>query len=163
MKGFTLLETLVVVAIIGILTISSWPMVMNTLETRQLDNSAREVISVMEMARFKALDAKLDYRVRFDQENGVWYILLEQEVSSGTWSAVPGYVTRFIPTKFTVTLNIPSTQTVQFSAVGLVDNYSSTQNTVTIKSTKLKANGQPDLRLIQIFGGGSIRFSRSSS
>ncbi len=163
MKGFTLIETLVVIGIMGILVIANYPAMVNSMENRQLDNAAMEVTGFMQSARFKAIDTKVNHRVRFAEENGVWVVRLEKEASSGTWTDVHGMIPKTIPAKFVVTLNLPADQSVEFSSVGLIESYDSTRNSLTIQSPNLRAKGKYDLRRIQVFAGGSIRYLRTTS
>ena len=50
-RGFTLIEVLVVIAIIGAMMALAFPSIMNSLETRNLDNGAREVQTTIQQAR----------------------------------------------------------------------------------------------------------------
>jgi prepilin-type N-terminal cleavage/methylation domain-containing protein len=164
--GFSLLEVLIVIGIMGILMIGAIPSIMNTLETRNLDNSARDIQTTLQQARYKSADAKINHRVRFAQNAGLWLIYLERETANNVWSSVPGFLVKNIPSRFTVTVRLPGTapnQTVEFSSVGLVEGYDSTKNTVTLQSLKLKNKQQPDLRILQVYGGGSIRYVRAAS
>jgi prepilin-type N-terminal cleavage/methylation domain-containing protein len=165
-RGFTLIEVLVVVGIMGILMLGSIPSIMNSLATRNLDNSARDIQTTLQQARYKSVDAKINYRVRFSQNVGRWWIYLERETANNVWSSVPGFLVKSIPSQFTVTVSLPGTapnQTVEFSSVGIVEGYDSTKNTVTLQSLTLKNKGQPDLRRLQVYGGGSIRYIRAVS
>jgi prepilin-type N-terminal cleavage/methylation domain-containing protein len=162
-RGFTLLEMLVVVGIMGLLMVSMYPSIMNSMETRGLDNSTREIQTAFQQARFRAVNEKNDYRVRLGQVNGVWEVHLETENVPGTWVAASDFMTFQIPTKYAVLLNLPSDQSVEYSPVGLVNNYDATHNTLTLQSIKLKNSRQPDLRILTVFGGGSIRYQKSSS
>jgi len=122
-RGFTLIEVLVVVGIMGILTLGSIPSIMNSLATRNLDNSARDIQTTLQQARYKSVDAKINHRVRFAQNAGRWWIYLERETANNVWSSVPGYLAKSIPSQFTVTVSLPGTapnQTVEFSSVGIV-------------------------------------------
>ena len=42
-NGFTLIEILVVLAILGVLMLASYPSILNSLETRTLENTARDI------------------------------------------------------------------------------------------------------------------------
>ncbi len=163
MKGFTLLEIIVVIAIMGIFMISGYPSIMNSMENRQLDNLAREVSGALETARFKAIDTKVNHRVRFVQEASGWTARIERETSSGVWTGAPGQLPRVLPAKYVVTLNLPDDNSVEFSSVGLVEGYDSTRNSLTIQSLSLKAKGRDDIRQLQVFAGGSIRYLKMSS
>jgi len=50
-QGVTLLETLVVLALLGMVLAWSFPSILNTLETRNLENTAREILSVQNIWR----------------------------------------------------------------------------------------------------------------
>jgi prepilin-type N-terminal cleavage/methylation domain-containing protein len=165
-RGYTLIEILVVVGVMGILLLGSYPSIMNSLGTRNLDNSARDIQTTLQQARYKSIDAKINHRVRFAQNAGRWWIYLERETASNVWSILPSYVVKSIPPQYTVTINLPGTapnQTVEFSSVGIVEGYDSTKNTVTLQSLALKNKGQRDLRILQVYGGGSIRYIRVAS
>ena len=162
-NGFTLIEVLVVVAIMGMTMVLMFPSIMNSLETRDLENSTRDIQTTLQQARYRAVNEKIHYRVRFAQDAGCWPMILESEDAAGTWSRVPGFLARTISPRFVVTLNLPADHTVEFSPVGIVEGFDSTHNSVTLQSTRLKAKRQPDLRVLTIFGGGTIRYVRAAS
>jgi prepilin-type N-terminal cleavage/methylation domain-containing protein len=161
--GFTLLEIILVVAIIGSLMVWMIPSIMNSLETRNLDNSARQIQTTLQLARFRAINEKVDYRVRFAQVAGVWQVLLEVAGTSGTWTPATDFLMFEVSTKVILTLSLPSSQAVEFSSVGLVQGYDSNHNSLTLQSLKLKGYHQQDLRILTVFQGGSVRYQRSSS
>lgn len=160
-EGFTFIEILIVVAIIGILLLVSYPNIMNTRETRSLENKARELLTTLQQAKFQAVRLKLFHRVRFDNSSGMWVYFLEREVSAGNWVEVPGQVRKAIPGKFNVTVNLP-VQIVEFSPVGSVSNYSATQHDVSLQSPSLSAQNQPSTRTISIYWGGSVQYIKST-
>lgn len=162
-RGFTLLEMLVVVGIMGLLMVTMYPSIMNSLETRGLDNSAREIQTALQQARFRAVNEKNDYRVRFSQVTGVWRVHLETESTPGTWVSASDFLTFEVPAKYVLMLNLPSDQSVEYSPIGIIDDYDASHNTLTLQSMKLKNYKQPDLRILTIFQGGSIRYQKSSS
>jgi len=161
--GFTLIEVLVVVAIMGMSMILMFPSIMNSLETRDLENSTRDIQTTLQQARYRAVNEKIDHRIRFSQDHGLWQIRLESLDAAGTWTAVPGFFVKTISRRFVVTLNLPASQTVVFSPVGIVEGYDSTHNSLTLQSVRLKAKRQPDLRVLTVFGGGTIRYVRAAS
>jgi len=162
-RGFTMIEVLVVVAIMALMMVLMFPSIMNSLETRNLDNSARDVQTTLQQARYRAVTDKIHFRVRFAQEGGLWRLFLESQDAAGNWAAVPGFFERTISPRFVVTISLPASQAVEFSPVGVVEGYDSTHNSLTLQSLKLKGKRQPDLRVLTVFGGGTIRYVRTAS
>jgi prepilin-type N-terminal cleavage/methylation domain-containing protein len=162
-RGFTLIELLVVIAIMSGMMVMMYPSIMNSLETRNLDNSARDIQTTLQQARYRAVNEKIHYRLRFAQEAGQWRLILENQDAGGNWNLVPAWLRKTISPRFVVTLNLPASQAVEFSPVGVVEGYDSTHNTVTLQSLRLLGKRQPDLRVLTVFGGGTIRYVRSAS
>jgi len=162
-KGFTLIELLIALAILGILMLASYPSVLNSLETRSLENCARDILTSMQQAKFLAVNTKLNHRVVFSNTTGSWAYWIEEETSPGTWSRQAKYPYSEIPSKLTPTIDLPADQAVEYSSVGLVTNFDSLHNTITVQSNKLKTYTQPDLRILTFFAGGSIQYVKSQS
>ena len=161
--GFTLIETVLVLGLIGAMMLFTLPNIMNSLETRNLDNSARQVQATLQQARFRAVKEKAEYRIRFALVKGVWQVLLETSVTTGVWTPAPGFVPILVSPKVVLTVNLPAPYAVEFSPVGIVQGYSGTQNTLTLQSLKLKAKLRQDLRILTVFQGGSVQYQRASS
>jgi Tfp pilus assembly protein FimT len=155
--GFTFIEILLVVGIIGIMILVSYPSIQNTMKTRQLENSTREILTTLQSAKFQAVKQKLSYRVRFDNTPGYWVYLLEREVEVDDWRPIPGAVRRTIPESFVVTINLPD-QTVVYSSLGMVKNYSTTQHSISLQNPNLSQVSQPNTRTVNIFAGGSVQY-----
>ena len=156
-RGFTLVEILAAVAIIGIMALIFYPNIINTLETRKIEGSAREVLTVLQRAKFQAVKTKLNHRVRFEASGGGWVYVIEKEDSPTEWNIIRGFLRKSIPAEFQVNVNFPN-ETVEFSPLGLVSNYSSTQNRIILQSSKLATYGKPDQRVIEVIAGGSIQY-----
>lgn len=154
-------ELLVVVAIIGMLSFILIPNVMNSLETRSLENTTREMMSTMQRAKFQAVKTRINHRIRFENRDDIWFYYIEREDNPGDWVSMPGFNYNTVPTKFTVTVNFPS-QIVQFSPLGFVSNYDFFQNSVTIQSSKLDDQSQPDERIISVYIGGSFKYDKTT-
>ena len=162
--GFTLIEVVVVVAIIGLIGVSIVPGILSSLETRDLENSARDILSTIQNAKFQAVKTKLNHRVRFSNDLGYWEFIMEREETPSNWTMVPGYIRKSIPSNFNSTINLPAdTYSVEISPLGFVTNFSSTSNTIVIQSDKLKSAGVEDQRILLIMGGGSVKYYKSSS
>jgi len=163
-KGFTLIELLVVVAIIGILALSVAPNILNSLEVRGLENSARDIITTLQKAKFEAVKTKIFHRARFALENEQWEIFLEREDTPGAWSLLPGYSRKQLPQKYNITINLPDSDvSVTFSPLGFVTNFDKDKNSIVLQSDKLLRGNQDDQRGVQVFAGGSFKYTKSAS
>jgi prepilin-type N-terminal cleavage/methylation domain-containing protein len=160
-RGYTMIEVLVVVAILGVFLVVSFPNIKSSLEVRNLDNQARSILGTFQQAKFQAVRHKLNFRVRFDNSLGYWTYYLEEEVSYLVWQAVPGTGRKSIPQKFTTTVSLPS-NVIEFSPLGMANNYSTTQHDVTLQSQNLFRQGKPSRRIINVFAGGSIQFIKAT-
>jgi prepilin-type N-terminal cleavage/methylation domain-containing protein len=161
-EGITLLETLVVLALLGMVMAWSFPSILNTLETRNLENTARDILTVLQRAKYLAVEEKTPYRVRFYNDNGPWQYVIETENSPGNWITTPGFVPKTISTKFDVTVNLPS-EIITFSSMGFITDFDSDLNSVDLQSDKLERYNQPDLRIVSVFAGGSVRYEKDQS
>ncbi len=162
-KGFTLIELLVAISIIGMLALLVSPNIMNSLETRSLENEAREILMTMEQTKFRAVKSKLNHRVRFDNSTGQLRYIIEREDTPGTWNEIPGVIGKTMSAKFNITVNLPTLDVVVFSPLGFVTNYDTDNNNITIQSDKLKGYNQPDQRVVRVLAGGSIQYIKSES
>lgn len=121
-KGFTLIEIVIVIAIIGVIALAMYPSIHNTLQTRMLENSARDILTTMERAKFQAVKTKLNHRVTFERRNDIMYFFIEQETAPNTWQKMEGFVDKSIPPQFDAFVALWN-QTVEFSSLGLVRNF----------------------------------------
>jgi hypothetical protein len=154
---------MLVIAIIGIIVALSYPSLMNSIHTRSLESAARDIASDLQWAKLQAVKTKINHRLRFEQlASGAWAMSLERERQPSTWEMMPKYVKRVISTNFNVTVSLPD-NCVVYSSLGLVDNFSTLMNTVTLQSDKLKQQEQMDVREILIFAGGSVQYLRLGS
>ena len=167
-KGYTFIEVLVVIGIIGLILAALYPSILNTLETRGIENSARDILTTMQRAKFQAVKTKLNHRVGFLNDGGAWSYLIERENTPGTWITMPGFIRKEVPTKFNIVVNYPDVigtpdKGVVFSPMGFVINFDTNQNSLSLQSDKLKGGGQPDLRIVAVFAGGSIHYNKTGS
>jgi len=177
--GFTLIEVLVVIGIMGIFMIVSYPSIMNTMAVRNLDNKAREIQTFLQMTRLRAIESKINHRVRFYQpEATFWAYELQRYEADGTWVTVANAPRKSIPVQFNVVITFPivgSDRVASFSPLGMFPAetimtpaatfpaYSPTQNSITLQSPKLDRPDQQDERVLRIFMGGSIQYAKGKS
>lgn len=170
-KGFTLIEIIVVLAIIGIIVIASYPSILNTLETRSLEGAARDILTTLETARYLAVNEKVPYRVRFYQEAKVWRYVIEKQVRDiekldVSWVRAPKFLPKMLPPRFNPQLKLPSDLAIVFSPLGMIENYdfTSPQNhEIILQSSKLKSHNQEDIRIVRFYAGGSLGYVKTRS
>ena len=178
-RGFTLIEVLVVLGIIGILMAVAYPSILNTMAVRNLDNKARAVQTFLQMAKQRAVSTKIVHRVRFYQPSGTyWAYDIERLEADGTWVRALGTPPKTIPTEFVVTITFPTEgadHVASFSALGTYPaeavftalssfpNFNPAQNSIAIRSSKLQTRSVDDERVLSIFMGGSIQYAKRRS
>ena len=166
-RGFTLIEILVVIGIMGILMVVSYPSIMNTLASRNLDNATRQIQTYLQQTKLRAVDTKIIHRVRFYlADGGYWVYEMERLQMDGTWVRVEGPPRKAISGQFNVTMSLPASgadRIAIFSPVGAVANFTVGQNEIVLQSPKLDRPGQMDERVISLFMGGSIQYARRKS
>ena len=166
--GFTFIEMVIVVAIMGALALAIYPAINNTLRTRTFENVAKNILTTLQRAKLMAVRTKVSHRVRFYQTTGVWSYLIEEQTSPTTWVRVPGLFQKEIPSDFTTTVSLPTAGTlpgsvVTFSSLGYISDFTVNQNTVTMQSEKLKIGGQDDERVVSVYAGGSVLYAKDRS
>jgi type II secretory pathway pseudopilin PulG len=167
-RGYTFIEILVVIGTLAMILAAFYPGIMNMLETRGIENSARDIQTTMQRAKFQAVKTKLNHRVGFYNDGTAWFYFIEREDSPGTWNLMQGFVRKEIPEKLIVSLNFPvvtgvPSNGVIFSPLGFITNFDTNLNSVTLQSDKLRKQGQPDLRVIAVFAGGSVHYLKTGS
>ncbi len=166
-RGFTLIEILIVVGIMGILMAASYPSIMNTLASRNLENSTRQIQTYLQQTKLRAVDTKIVHRVRFYlADGGYWVYEMERLQMDGTWVRVEGPPRKTISDRFNVTMSLPASgadHIAIFSPVGAVANFAVGQNEIVLQNPKLDRPGQMDERVISLFMGGSIHYARRKS
>lgn len=156
-RGYTLIELTLALGIVGIMSLVAYPSIMNSLKNRRIENEAREIQATFHTAKFQAVKSKLYHRVVFEIKQGMWTYQIEREDTPNDWNMIPGFATKTISEELNVTVNFPS-DTIVFSPLGFVSNFSAAQNSVTLQSNRLQQQGQPDERILSIFAGGSIKY-----
>lgn len=70
--GFTLVELLVVLALIGILALIGLPWMFGTLNRAKLVGAARETATIMQLARMESVKYSVPTQVIYDSANGIF-------------------------------------------------------------------------------------------
>lgn len=166
--GFTLIEVIVVVGILGIFLAVSYPHILNTMEARNLENNARRIQTYFQQTKNRAVDVKVNHRVRFTRaDTPYWTYDMERLQVDNTWVKAEGAPRNVIPPKFAVTIALPTDGAdfvVEFSSLGTIVNLDTGQNnSITLQSRKLNVRGQMDQRVLNLFMGGSIQYLKQKS
>jgi prepilin-type N-terminal cleavage/methylation domain-containing protein len=161
-NGYSIIEILVVLAAIGLFAVLAFPSVMNSLETRSLDNTAREVLTTLQTAKFQAVVTNVNHRVRFIKTNESWSFVVEKEESPSQWEIIPRFLPKTISDKLNVSVSLPD-RTVVFMPYGLVANFSGEQNSMIFQSKKIDGYSLDDQRVLKVYAGGAIQYSKSTS
>ena len=74
-NGFTLVELMIVIAVMGIMTAIAIPSYQTFMAQRRLNGAAREVMSDLMAARMKAIKVNRDVRVDFSTGGGSQYTI----------------------------------------------------------------------------------------
>jgi len=166
-RGFTLIEILVVVGIMGILMAVSYPSIIKVMAVRNLENTSRQIQTYLQQTKLRAVDTKIVHRARFYlADEGYWAYEMESLRMDGTWARVGGAPRKTIPTRLIVTMSLPASgtdHTVIFSPVGAVTNFTVDQNAIVLQDPNLDRPGQMDERVISLFMGGSIHYAKRES
>jgi len=160
-RGFSLIELLAVIGILGIMMAFSLPSFTHTQAVRALDNEAGTILMALQTAKWQAASTRMNHRLQFVSSGGGWTYRVERETASGTWTILHGTASKEISSSFGVTITLPSSLTVVFQPTGLISNYESAKDSIALSSAKLQALGQPGRRTIRLFAGGSFHLVKS--
>jgi prepilin-type N-terminal cleavage/methylation domain-containing protein len=165
--GFTLLEILVVLGIMGIFMVVSYPSILNTMAVRNLENTTRQIQTYLQQTKLQAVSTRIVHRVRFFRvDASYWAYDMERLQANGTWIKAQGAPRKTIPNRVNVTITFPAAgadHVAVFSPLGTFPQFAINQNSITLQNPNLDRPGQMDERVLSIFLGGSIHYSKRKS
>lgn len=83
-KGFTIIEMMIVIAIIGILAAIAIPNFISWLPNYRLGSAARDVLSTMQLARLRAVRENANVVISFDTGNDSYRAFVDNGEGGGT-------------------------------------------------------------------------------
>jgi prepilin-type N-terminal cleavage/methylation domain-containing protein len=165
--GFTLIEILVVIGIMGIFMVVSYPSILNTMAARNLENTTRQIQTYLQQTKLQAVSTRIVHRVRFFRvDASYWAYDMERLQANGTWIKAQGAPRKTIPNRVNVTITFPAVgadHVAVFSPMGTFPQFAISQNSITLQNPNLDRPGQMDERVLSIFMGGSIHYSKRKS
>jgi len=78
-RGFTLLELIVIMAVVGVLLGLAAPSLKNFMHARETANTADEVLALTHLASSRAAAQGTPYRLNVDEQAGEYWLTMQQE------------------------------------------------------------------------------------
>jgi prepilin-type N-terminal cleavage/methylation domain-containing protein len=88
-RGFTLIEALVVVALLGIIMLIGLPSLLGLVQRSKMEGTVQGVANLMRLARFEAIKQGVPVIVRLDYANGVVTAFVDRD-SNQRWNPTAG-------------------------------------------------------------------------
>jgi type IV fimbrial biogenesis protein FimT len=88
--GFTLVETMVVVVMLGLLLVVAIPNFANSNRRRRAEAAAEEISTTLQIARQRAIATRVPFRVVFDETEETYWS--ERSANDSTWVRDPDEV-----------------------------------------------------------------------
>ncbi len=152
-KGFSLVELMVVVGIIGVVIAATAVPAMRTWKRADLDRNANRIAGTMRLCRQKAIWKRVPYRLTIDPARRLFYT--ERSDSAGVWVLDPPETT-FVDRGISLSVTAggsPSNRDLLFEGRG-------TLASADAPATVLFWNDRAESLAVQIIRTGRVRLAR---
>ena len=139
-SGFTLIEMIVVIAIMAIMLGIAVPAFLGMTPRSSLKTAARDIISNLQLARVEALRGRTTWAVQFDTDNAR-YRILDDDGTDDTWNTTDDHVFKTVNFSDYRDVSYGSAQGARPDCSDPPDGVSFSANRVTFKSDGSSESG----------------------
>jgi prepilin-type N-terminal cleavage/methylation domain-containing protein len=142
-QGFTLVELMIVIAILGLIAVLSVPNIKGFLQTWKLNGETQELATTLRTARSAAVKRNIDVVFSFDINNDTYFYFEDSDGDGGHDNDEYMSATRELPPGIVITAHTLPTASLTFGSKGETGS----SGTITLR------NSRNNTKSIRIMGG----------
>ena len=151
-RGFTLIELIIVIAVVGVTSALAAPGIADWMDTYRLKKASRQLATDLQFSRMRAISEKREYSVSFDADNKRYTLFKGNNAAGSTaWTQV-SVVRQLADTTnpyYAKDIGLTAANNITFSTTGTA----STASTYTLSTTDNK-------RCVLVLLTGGIRLAK---